>query len=244
MTKTETLKINYEDFFAVLKEWDEYIYLLLNEMPKKGFRVTFINEGQGGDIFASHLEISELSDLLWQSLKLGSEKVGDIHSSAFAERQVEYFKERFGNIDYLTNTISSSESYFGSHNSIDPMETFVKLGKAAQLQIVREGFLEIAVSNYEKSKVLAWKQEKEEKVLWAEQRKEVKHIKQLKQQAIELDKNKCVFCGSGARHKFVQLQKELTVENFVMSCSKCEKEFPRNRFKIKFGRFEKSEEKL
>lgn len=250
MKKTKTLKIGYEDFFAVLKELEKYTSVLLkklaNDMPTS-FQMDSCHSQHVFVPSAEEIKLSEISELLWNSFQKGANETDKVHDETFVNEQIEYFKSKFSDTNSIAHKFEYDE-YIGWYDLDSPIESFVKLGKAAQLKIVQEGFLEIAVSNYEESKVVTRKRIEEEnqkqQIIFREQREQAKIIYGLKQQAIELDKNKCVFCGSGARHKFVRLQKELSIENFVMSCSKCEKEFPRNRFKTKFGRFEKTEEKL
>ena len=237
----DTLQISYEDFSNVLKEWDEYIYLLLNEMPKKGFRVTFIDEGQGGDIFASHLEISDLSNLLWQSLKLGSEKVEEIHSSAFVEKQVDYFKRIFHSIENLTDTISSTENYYGWHNSDDPTESFLKLGKAAQLKIIQEGFLDTAISNYDKAKQIVAKREYKAEQERIKIRDEKRIIDKIKKKVRELDNLHCVFCDGEYRYgsfDYYQTdENKFEVDTVFSSCNSCLRKSKKENLEWKFGRF-------
>lgn len=190
---------------------------------------------------AEEIKLSELSELLWNSSQRGANEVDSVHDETFVNEQIEYFKSKFSDVNSIAHEFEY-DRYGGWYDLDNPMESFVKLGKAAQLKIVQEGFLEIAVSNYEESKTVTKKRIEEEnqkqQALWVEQREKAKVINQLKQQAIELDKNKCVVCGNGARHRFLHLGKELIIGNFFQSCSKHENAYQIRRSMLNFGRFE------
>jgi hypothetical protein len=242
MKKAKDLLIKYDDFSAVLKELEKYTTVFFKKLAKDMPTSFQMDDFQNQYIFvpsAVETKISELSELLWNSFQRGASEVDSVHDENFVNEQIEYFRSKFGNVNSIAHEFEYDRQY-GWYDLDNPMESFVKLGKAAQLKIVQEGFLEIAISNYEESKIVIGKRIEDENhkqhALWKEQREKAKVISQLKKQAIELDKNKCVVCGGGARARFIHIGKEPIIENFFQSCSKHERSFMRSQ--MKFGRFE------
>jgi hypothetical protein len=246
--KTEnkkTLQISYEDFLAVLKRLDKYTFVLLKKfaqnMPTSFEMDSYISQ----HIFitmADKVQLSEMGELLWLSLQDYKIEADKIHDTLFEKEQIEYFKSKFSDVHSLASDINGIESQNGVYDNDDPMESFIKLGKTAQFTILNEGFLEIALKNYEQAKPLAKKigrEEEEERLKsWREHREKQDLLNKLKQEARELDKNKCVICNGGARNRFLHLGTELVIENFFQSCSKHEHPYRLNKSMMKFGRFE------
>ena len=109
--------------------------------------------------FAEPIKLSDLSELLWNSLKSGAREVDVIHHEAFVKDQIEYFKEEFSSAEIIVSNLDELARNFHFYEPPDPMKSFVKLGKLAQLKIVQEGMLEFAVSNYEHARQIVEKRE-------------------------------------------------------------------------------------
>ena len=183
MSKTEILQISYVEFSAVLKEWEKYTFVRLKELSKEMPTSFEDYYGYGGDnsyADAKKIVLSDLSNLLWKSLKAGSKEVERIHDECFLDEQVNYFKDKFCNVEKIVNNYDNSRSehnYYSDYeyselDSKNPMSVFVKLGKPAQLQIIQEGFLQIAITNVENAKKINREREYAKNYISDEEREE------------------------------------------------------------------------
>jgi hypothetical protein len=256
----KNLQISYEDFLAVLKEWDKYTFVLLKKLADE-MPTTFEQNSDSlshlayvPEPSANKIKLSELSELLWKSLEIGANEVDHIHDGTYKNEQATYFRAMF----------DSPESAYWNFifQKLQPMEEFLKLGKYAQTEIFESGFLNIAQKNCEKSKIVAQEKIEQERIenqkqsierelkRAEEERKRKEKVlekllkKELRHQAKELDNNKCVFCGNSADNEGFKLSGDLCIENFVSACTACITKKPfifyKNEKKdlLKFGRFE------
>lgn len=194
--RASTLQLTYQRLLSVLREWDGYTSLELAE-TSRGIPVSTAAShlAGGGHIFpgaseAASINLSELAGLLWKSLEAGPEEVDRIHDEFYAEEQAKHFKETYESPEHITRMLDD-----GYARLPPPAEMFVKLGKPAQVIIVREGFLQRAVDNYEQGVRFKEQEERagrqEQKRQSEERRKVDAAVKRMR----ELDKSECVFCG-------------------------------------------------
>lgn len=262
MSKDTPLQINYEEFFAVLKEWEDYTFVRLKELSKNmptSFEDDYSSIHYGGHCSfadAKIIVLSDLSDLLWKSLEAGSKEVERIHDEYFSDKQVNYFKDKFCNAEKIVNSYDSSrmeynyyysEYEYGKFDSENPMSIFVKLGKPAQLQIIQEDFLQIAIKHSEEAKRFIDEREYARNYVSEEEReerdkkwKEDKRIAKVKREVMRLDNWQCVFCNkildTTARRNYFSESDEFITERVFLSCYSC---LQQNNEEItpRFGRF-------
>ena len=244
MREAKTIKISRDELHAVLKEWDKYTQLQLSGMPPKGFYGRF--DSPGHENARHHVEeksLSGLADLLWRSLRLGAAKVDEIHETEFVETQVGHFRESFVekahlNLDY---DYYRYDGYSILQDPENPMHTFALLGKPAQLQIVREGLLDIAMSNYQKLRESVKENNYRTNTKLEEERRERNVFQATMREVRKLDGSKCVFCGREYRYGSFSYwsdnDEEFTAATVWLSCNGCEKKMKAQRIEPKFGRF-------
>ena len=184
------LILTFEDFVEVLRRWDAYAFLEISEMSR-GFPVTTSDNFSPRDVAqAVGVELSELGGLLWESLKAGPQEIDRIHDEHFAEEQAKFFRECYGSVEEITRSISNYVERLKP-----PMEMFVKLGKPAQMLLVRDGILQTAVENYSQAEE---ERDRAEEAEARSRRAQAEHERRVNRNAKlirELDKSRCVFCG-------------------------------------------------
>lgn len=231
---TTYLKISYEEFLAVLKRWEAYVWLEMKctsrDFPAVGPR----DAGQYGAPFGaevlSPIELSELAGALWESLKEGAEEVDRIHDEAFAEAQVKHFNDSYESSEELARALENIWERVDS-----PAEMFIKLGKQAQLLLVRDGHLQTAIETYGEAKNINW-QKKQDEMKANERRKEearvrradpnyVRPITQHTRKLIREKDKQCVFCGDEElpyHNRYYRLRPtSYKVEDVVLTCKSC-----------------------
>lgn len=246
--KSKSLKVTKEDLFEILKEWDKYTFVLFKELAKEmptSFEMDSYQRQYIVAPFAKEISLSDLSELLWKSLKEGKIAVDTIHDECFVDTQVDYFKSSFpnpetivSNIDYLAERF---HFYYLDEISDAPMKLFVKLGKLAQLRLIEEGFLEVAVSNFAKAKQIIEKREYELEIERQRLLAENRIISKVKKEIRELDKEQCVFCGRDYKyHSFDYLKiddGDFLIDNVFLSCNGCLSKRKKQNLEPKFGRY-------
>jgi hypothetical protein len=192
-----TLSLTYEHFVAVLRKWDAYTFIELREMPR-GFPVatdSFLmssgNYVPPGMANAADVKFSKLAELLWRTLEAGPKEVDRIHDEYFAEEQAKHFKETYESPEQVAALIE--EDY---HDTLEPpMQMFVRLGKPAQMILVRDGVLERAIENYEQGKAAKEQNEEEAERARREHKAKERRVDKNAKLIRERDKSQCVFCG-------------------------------------------------
>lgn len=190
------LRLTYQRLLAVLCEWDAYTYLELSE-ASRGIPISTIASRleSGGQVYpgsadAVAVRLSDLAGLLWKSLEAGPEEVDRIHDEFYAEEQAQHFKMTYKSPEHVAETLDGMYEPL-----LSPAEMFMRLGRPAQMIIVREGLLQQAVENYERGVRLNKEKEKTERLeskrLSEARRKVSEAVKKMR----ELDKSQCVFCG-------------------------------------------------
>lgn len=206
--RASTLQLTYQRLLSVLREWDSYTFLELTK-TSRGIPVSTVASqlASGGDVFpgaseAVRIKLSDLAGLLWKSLEAGPEQVDHIHDEFYAEEQAQHFKETYKSPEHIWRTLGD-----GYARLLPPAEVFVKLGRPAQVIIVREGFLQRAVDNYEQGVKLKEEEERAERLEQKRRSEERRKVDAAVKRMRELDKSQCVFCGKKlASHlKYVRL---------------------------------------
>lgn len=246
--KNQTLKVSYEDFVSVLKEWEKYTSIRIKKLAKDmptSFNEMGSYDGQYVQVpFAEDAELSELAMLLWKSFEAFEEdfnKVDDTHDEIFRNEQVQYFKLKFDDVEIIVADIDTDE-HRGWYDLDNPMQSFVKLGKAAQLEIVQSGFLEIAVSNYKKAEKIVSEQKYEEFVKEQKRIEEIKVKSGIEKKIRELDKKQCVYCGKDYKYAasfqyFKINDEEFSEDNVLLSCNGCVRKKEMKDIEPTHGRF-------
>ncbi len=239
-----SLEISYEEFVAVLRKWEAFVWSELKKMP---VGVPAINSEDSmcypttPDIeVLSTVKLSELAEALWRSLEAGAKEVPRIHDETFAKEQVEFFIGVYSSEEELVKTNGIYGMVLSNRPAVEhPAEFLMKMGRPAQEIIVREGHLAKAAEAYERTKntiaekLLAEREAEEERRLEARERRASPNYVRLilgttRKRVRELDKNQCVFCGTevGERHgkySYVRLTPKGYKENdVVLSCKPCE----------------------
>ncbi len=254
------LTISYKVFLSVLKEWDKYLCVQVRQI-QEGVELEPVQDEYGrfdaSDVrkpFTQDNKFSEIAELLWTSFEAGADKVDDVHSLQFAERQVEVFRLRY--IEYAENWIKyqqreklAFDRWFRDDLSLsdDPMSTFRKLGQTAQSQIVNSGLLKKATSNYEKIEEIR-KELSREHELRENQRREKEFQEEQERKARYpvqrevrlLDKSQCAFCGKKYKHwsfDYYSQSDEFEAQTVFLSCNACLKKIDTEKVEPRFGRF-------
>lgn len=239
-----SLEISYEQFAAVLREWEAFVWPEVKKMPVGVSAISYEDSmcyPTDPDMeVTSTIKLSELAEVLWMSLEAGAKEVHRIHDEAFAKEQVEFFVGLYSSADDL---IQMDRTYGMLHSSClaveHPAKFFMKLGRPAQEIIVREGHLDKAAEVYEQAesaiaaKMCEEREAKEERLRAArERRASPDYIPPVqgptRKRVRELDKNQCVFCGTevGEHHgkySYVRLTpKGYKADEVVLSCKPCE----------------------
>jgi hypothetical protein len=239
------LQISYEDFLAVLKEWEKYTSILFKEFAKDMPTSFEIDSYESQHIFvpfAKKINLSDLSELIWDSMRLGAKEVDVIHDDFFVDLQVDYFKRHFSRAEVIVSNMDHLAKHFQYYTDLDePMKFFVELGKSAQLKIVQDGFIEIAVSNYEKAKQIVRERE------YVDESRHQEHLEinranlRVKKNVRKLDNEQCVFCGRNYNyHSFDYLNEDgetFEEKNVFLSCNGCLSKRKKLKLEPKFGRF-------
>lgn len=241
----DILKINKKLFLAALKEWDKYTFVLLKKLAKEmptSFEMDSYHQQHITAPFADEINLSDLSELIWKSLQSGADRVDTIHDEIFFAEQVEYFKDEFGSVETILSQIENSAHLFVDPNSSEPMSVFVKIGKPAQLKIIEEGFLEIAVSNHDQAVSILQKRYDEALKEHEDQRKENKINLRVKKAVRVNDQGRCVYCGRDYNyHSFsyskIDSTEPFNVDNVVLACNSCLHQLKKAEKPPSFGRF-------
>lgn len=238
------LKINSEDFFKVLKEWEKYTFVLLKKLAKDmptSFELDSYERQYIYAPFAKEVKLSDLSELLWKSLESGIDDIDTVHDEHFVDEQVDYFKKHFSSAEIIVGNFDYLAENFHHYDLNEPMKFFVKLGKLAQLQLIQEGFLEMAVSNYEKAKQILEKRYYDGEIQRQEQLEKNRIILRVKKRVREQDNDQCVFCGRSYNyHSFDYLktnQEEFEADSVLLGCKGCLSKRKKQNLEPKFGRF-------
>ncbi len=150
----ESVQLTYKVFHDVLKKWDAYVFLELNKMSRDmGCWPSYQEElSQGlfppGHAVAEAAKLSELAPALWEALKAGPDRVDAVHDEMFADAQVEHFRESYKSVDEV---VAGQAGVCGVFLP-SPIDMFLKLGKPAQLAIVKEDLLQKAMSVWNDAK--------------------------------------------------------------------------------------------
>lgn len=260
------LELTYKQFCAVLKKWDDYLRLEVKQMPLEFPSLNSRDAEQHGvpagvDVPTS-IEISELALALWQSLEAGDKEVDRIHDEFFVDAQVAHFISTFETVETIANNLDSREYWAPIHT---PAEFFVKLGKPAQMILVRDGHLQKAIELFTQARTFKDEQEQIEQML-LEQREEASNKRaELLKTVRELDQSQCVFCGRVLRSHFKYCYmgdgsfievgaryfdfdaEEYEAREVWLTCSPCLAKFknekPEGTIELAYGRFSESEPK-
>lgn len=262
-----SLEITYKEFVAVLRKWEAYVWPELKKMPRAIPAVGseesgYLPVGEETEIMSS-IRLSELSEVLWESLATGAKEVHRIHDEAFAKEQVKFFVNLYSSVDRLV----PADRVFGMLRSRRPMvehpaQFFMKLGKPAQEIIVREGHLDKAAEVYERAesaiaeKMSEEREAEEERLREARERRAAPDYVRVilgptRKKVRELDKNQCVFCGADVggghgKYTYVRLApKGYKADEVVLSCKPCDTRLGGSTpaeagLPLEFGRFSKT----
>ncbi len=157
MTKTENitpaLKLTYAQFYAVLEAWSNYIFPHVNEMPKDFYALIREYSSEWDVEIPKGTKLFDLAEMLWKSLEAGASEVDRIHDVAFISEQIEFFNDLYSSVERLApEERFPGLTYSSKELPIEhPSFVFLRLGKPAQLAIVRDGHLDKAVANYEEA---------------------------------------------------------------------------------------------
>lgn len=148
----------------------------------------YVPPGMGN---AVDVKFSKLAELLWRTLEAGPKEVDRIHDEYFAEEQAKHFKETYESPEQVAALIE--EDY---HDTLEPpMQMFVKLGKPAQMILVRDGVLQHAVENYERGKTAKEREEEAAELARREHKAKERRVNKNAKLIRKLDRSQCVFCG-------------------------------------------------
>jgi hypothetical protein len=168
-----TLQLTYEQFVEVLRQWDDYMQIKFSEMARNS-PTDFSSEGDWmifgerpfhGYAFANQVNLSDLAELLWQSLAASATEVDRIHDAVFAESQAEHFRKTYSSPAHVASQIRDEEGR--QYPTIPPTVMFFRLGKPAQLAIVRDKFLDEAIEIYKQGREIVRNKEQAEKIQWS-----------------------------------------------------------------------------
>lgn len=239
-----SLEISYQEFVAVLREWEAFVWPELKKMPVGIAAISsedsLCHPTDPDMEITSTMKLSELAEVLWRSLEAGAKEVHRIHDEAFAKEQVEFFVGLYSSADDLIQTDRIYGMLRSSRPAVEhPAKFFMKLGRPAQEIIVREGHLDKAAEVYERAentiaaKMREEREAEEERLREARERRAAPDYVRLilgptRKRVRELDKNQCVVCGAevGERHgkySYVRLTpKGYKANEVVLSCKPCE----------------------
>lgn len=239
-----SLEISYEEFVAVLRTWQAFVWPELKKMPVGisaiSYEDSMCHPTDPDMEVTSNVKLSELAEVLWRSLEARAKEVHRIHDEAFAKEQVEFFVELYSSAGDLMQTDRIYGMLHSSRPAAEhPAKFFMKLGKPAQEITVREGHLDQAAKVYEwaesaiAAKMREEREAEEERLRAARERRAstdyVRPVQGLTRKRVrELDKNQCVFCGAdvGERHgkySYVRLTpKGYKADEVALSCKPCE----------------------
>ena len=243
--KDEVIKLNKKELFNTLKNWETYTFILFKKLAKEmptSFEMDSYHQQYVLAPFAEEIKLSDLSELLWKSLQSGAGEVDVIHDEAFVNEQIEYFKNRFSDAESIPQNISiCSGERHQYYEPNEPMTSFMKMGKPAQLKIIQEGLLEVAKANFEQAEQILEKKYREEQIRHQEWY-EKNHISlQLKKEVRAKDNEQCVFCGRAYHyHSFDYLKtndEKPELENVLLACNGCLSKRKKHRIEPAFGRF-------
>jgi hypothetical protein len=242
-----SLEISYKEFVSVLRKWEAFVWPELKKMPAGVGAISSedsMNYRTPPDVeVLSSVKLSELAEALWRSLEAGAKEVDRIHAEAFAKEQVEFFVGVYSSENELVRTDGIYGMPMSSHPTVEhPAEFLMKLGRPAQVIIVREGHLAKAAEAYERAKSTIAEKLYEVREAEEERRRESRERRAspdyvrlisgpARQRVRELDRNQCVFCGaevgeSHGKYSYVRLTpKGYKADDVVLSCKPCEAKF-------------------
>ena len=242
--KDEVLRINKKEFFSALERWEQYTFLLLKKLAKDmptSFEMDSYHRQYVFAPFAEEIKLSDLSELLWKTFELGAGEVDAIHDEVFVDEQIKFFNEQFSNAESIAQNINGLAEHIRYYQPDDPMKSFVKLGKPAQLKIIQEGFLEIAVSNYKQAEQILEKKRRDEFIQQQEWSEKNTITLQVKKEVRAKDNEQCIFCGRAYHcHSFTYLktnEEKPEVDNVLLACNGCLSKKKRKKIERAFGRF-------
>lgn len=215
-----TLQLTYEQFLAVLRQWDTYARVEFSEMAR-GFPVVTLEDSRSGGYrtgaaILTALKLSKLAEIIWKTLEAGPDEVDRIHDESFVDSQVEHFKKCYSSPERVESQLIS-----GYGTLEPPANMFFKLGKPAQMAIMRDGLLEEAIKTYQQAEEISHNNEQAEKIerSWKWQQK--KQITENRNRARELDRDQCVFCGvqvTTITRRYAQLSPDRDEPDSVVVC--------------------------
>lgn len=149
-----------------------------------------------GAPFAGHISrpLSELTQYLWKSLQTESSKIKVLFEEFLAPLQIEAYKEAYASPEKLL------KSDLFVHEAIEPYKALKLIDKPAQLDLIKQGFLEEASKVYEQALALERKErEKEKKLKIGKGGRPITQKKDIAQgvrrRIYKHDNYECVYCG-------------------------------------------------
>jgi hypothetical protein len=254
------LQLTYEQFVAVLRQWDDYTHVEFNEMARNfpvyiGGSDSWSWFSLGGRITPGYAvtkpaNLSDLAELLWKTLQAGPMEVDRIHDETYVSNQVEHFKETYASPEHVASLMRDEDG--GRETLEQPTDMFFKLGKPAQIIITREGLLEEAIEIYKQGEEIVNNKDQAEINERARQRQQEKVVTETRKRVRELDKLQCVYCGAPVNNNFRYTQispGDYLPENIVFSCAPCNTKIKHNAPEVaemtpKFGRFSEPESQV
>lgn len=231
----EVININKKKFLKIMSEWEKYGIVLFKKLSDK-MPTSFVTDSYDQQHilgpFAEETTMTELAESLWHSMMPNAGTVDEVHDEIYAQDQINYFVERFSNIEYTSRRIAQSRDEWSEYHldyrkemAESPAELLVKLGKPAQLKIVQKGDLETATENYNKAVQIADAKEEEEnrrRREWNE--KNIIPLKLKKEVRIK-DKEQCVVCGRAYNYHsfgYIKTNDEIPgLDNVLLICNGC-----------------------
>lgn len=243
--KDEVISLNKKDFLKVLKNWEIYTSVYFKKLAKNmptTFEMDSYHRQHTIAPVAESIKLSDLSELLWKSFALGADKVDDIHDENFVAEQVEYFRERFSDAETIAENITYMQEMFDYYESDEPMKSFTKMGKLAQLKIIQEGLLETATENFRQGERIIERQHDEARIQHQEWYKKNNISLELKKEIRAKDKDQCVYCGRTYNyHSFTYLKTNDEIpetDNVLLICKGCLSKKKKGKISVHaFGRF-------
>lgn len=240
------LEFTYKQFCAVLEAWNNYVSVELQKMSTGFYSITHelaMSQPTEWDTEVTTSDkLSDLSELLWKSLEAGASEVDRIHDETFVEDQIKFFNDLYNSPEDLLIERGIWEATTVRVDAPHPSETFLRLGKPAQMIIVRDGHLLKAVGNYQKAESLVY--DKRQARIEAEEKDRKRRQKEREKQRAdpnfieainthtrklvrERDKQ-CVFCGdkkdfAKGQSRYIRLTpKGYKADEVAVSCKACE----------------------
>jgi hypothetical protein len=243
--------LTYDQFFNVIRRWDAYMHLEFSEMPRS-FPVTdsmddLLSSGRHtpGYGTAVSINLSDLAEIMWKTLKAGPEKVDYIHDESFIEIQVKHFKQCFASPEQVAANFKDT----WGETLPPPSEMFFRLGKPAQMALIREDLLEEAIDIYAQGEEIHRNKEQAKIIESGRRRDQEKEIIATRKRARELDKSQCAFCGKHVvkNFRYAQLAPgSYKPDNVVVVCTGCNSKLKdttaqETGMSPRFGRFSERE---